>query len=52
MLIGLFAALAVVAGLQFAAGQKDVRCPGPKAPFGGPNDIVRCEQETPTPSAS
>jgi hypothetical protein len=50
VLIGLFIALAAVAGLQFALGQKDELCPGPKAPFGGPNDIVRCEQGTPIPS--
>ena len=49
VLILLFVALAVVTGLQLALGQKDEQCPGPKAAFGGPNDIVQCEQGTPTP---
>jgi hypothetical protein len=49
VLIALFIALAVVTGLQFALGQKDEQCPGPKAHLGAPTDIVQCERGTPTP---
>jgi hypothetical protein len=50
-IIVLFVGLVVAATLQFTIGRdRDVNCPGPKAPLGGPNDVVRCE--TPTPSIS
>jgi hypothetical protein len=45
----LFVGLVVAATLQFTVGQKHVRCPGPRAHFGGGNAIVRCV--TPTPSS-
>jgi hypothetical protein len=49
VLVILFAALAATAAAQLLLGQKSARCPGPKAPFGGPSDIVRCERNTPSP---
>jgi hypothetical protein len=49
VLILLFVALAATATAQLLLGQKETRCPGPNAPFGGPNDLVRCEQRSPSP---
>ena len=50
VIVVLFVGLVVAATLQFAVGHnKEVRCPGPGARLGGPNDVVRCETPTPTP---
>ena len=49
VLILLFVTLAATAAAQLFLGNKQVRCPGPHARFGGPNDIVRCESPTPSP---
>jgi hypothetical protein len=48
VIIVLFVGLAVAATLQFTAGNKQVRCPGPHAHFGGPSTTVRCVSPTPS----
>jgi hypothetical protein len=50
LLVLLFVALTAAVVYQFTLSHKPVRCPGPKARLGGPNDVVRCE--SPSPSAS